>query len=166
MPPRFVKRTTKQKRQQNGSSFHDRHHIASSLNKKCRAEIDYGHTREYVHSVAFPISDAASNALRSIAAGANNLVILVCFPHLNSFRLREKSLTTSNREWIRKKRPSNFDQNQKSLLQTFPDRSHLTNLPSPSSDTRTISRESNNHQPVSCPTFNPPLSITSSLFPL
>lgn len=58
---------------------------------ECRAEIDYGHTREYVHSVAFPISDAASNALRSIAAGANNLVILRVDSQKETLELRSES---------------------------------------------------------------------------
>jgi len=40
-------------------------------------EVDYGHTREYVHSVSFPISAAGVAALRALSSGSNNLVQLV-----------------------------------------------------------------------------------------
>ena len=40
-------------------------------------EVDYGHTREYVHSVSFPISAAGVTALRALSSGSNNLVQLV-----------------------------------------------------------------------------------------
>jgi hypothetical protein len=35
------------------------------------AEIDPGHTREYVHSVKFPLSVAAQNALRNLTPAQN-----------------------------------------------------------------------------------------------
>jgi hypothetical protein len=41
-------------------------------------EVDYGHTREYVHSVSFPISTAALTALKQLSSGGDNLVQLVC----------------------------------------------------------------------------------------
>eukprot|EP01095_Lingulamoeba_sp_RSL-Kostka_P002794 TRINITY_DN13711_c0_g1_i1.p1 TRINITY_DN13711_c0_g1~~TRINITY_DN13711_c0_g1_i1.p1 ORF type:complete len:342 (+),score=143.87 TRINITY_DN13711_c0_g1_i1:51-1076(+) len=41
-----------------------------------KLEIDYGHTREYVHSVAFPMSMEAVNALKEMNNGNNNFVQL------------------------------------------------------------------------------------------
>jgi len=51
-------------------------------------EIDPGHTREYVHSVAFPISPEATSALRQLLNGSNNLVQLRVDPNKETIELR------------------------------------------------------------------------------
>lgn len=42
-----------------------------------QAEVDPGHTREYVHSVKFPLSTDAQNALRNLSASQNYIQISV-----------------------------------------------------------------------------------------
>eukprot|EP01096_Ripella_sp_DP13-Kostka_P018225 TRINITY_DN9786_c0_g1_i1.p1 TRINITY_DN9786_c0_g1~~TRINITY_DN9786_c0_g1_i1.p1 ORF type:complete len:343 (-),score=156.66 TRINITY_DN9786_c0_g1_i1:72-1073(-) len=61
-----------------------------------RAEVDYGHTREYVHSVAFPISDEASSALRSLATRVVDLVILRVDAKKETLELRSSSKASAS----------------------------------------------------------------------
>jgi len=54
-----------------------------------RMEIDHGHTREYVHSVMFPMSAQAVQALKNLSGGAQNLVQLRIDPDRETIELRQ-----------------------------------------------------------------------------
>lgn len=59
-------------------------------------EVDVGHTREYVHSVLFPMSTQAVSALKNLAT--SNVVQLVTIFVLFIYLTAEKNLILSLKE--------------------------------------------------------------------
>eukprot|EP00168_Porphyra_purpurea_P012749 TRINITY_DN3412_c0_g2_i1.p2 TRINITY_DN3412_c0_g2~~TRINITY_DN3412_c0_g2_i1.p2 ORF type:complete len:347 (-),score=98.56 TRINITY_DN3412_c0_g2_i1:94-999(-) len=60
------------------------------------AEIDLGRTREYVHSVAFPMSRAAADALKALSGSGNSLVQLSLDTEKETLELAaDKSVTAA-----------------------------------------------------------------------
>lgn len=66
-------------------------------------EIDAGHTREYVHSVLFPMSSDAVNALKNLSS-KNVVQLVTSFFIIKVFFL----LTTLKRKLIQKKKQLNY----------------------------------------------------------